>query len=83
VNYYGATENLAHALSQRERECLLWSARGKTYSEIALILGITFASVKTHLDKARYKLNSASLQQATAIAVARGMITGDDLSGRE
>jgi DNA-binding CsgD family transcriptional regulator len=57
----------------------LWTARGKTYAEIGLILGCSFASVKTHLDKCRYKLNSSSLAQATAVAVALGILTGDDL----
>ena len=69
-------------LSPRERECLLWAARGKTYAEIALILGIASASVKTHLDKSRYKLNCVSLSQATAAAVALGIFSNSDLAGR-
>lgn len=75
-------ENLANELSQRECECLLWSARGKTYGEIAIILGISFNSVKTHLDHCRYKLNSANLPQATATAVARGILKPADLDDR-
>jgi LuxR family transcriptional regulator, quorum-sensing system regulator CinR len=66
-------------LSPRERECLMWSARGKTYAEIALILGVSFATVKVYLDAARYKLNCATLQQATAAAVALGILTTEDL----
>ena len=69
-------------LSRRERECLLWSARGKTFAETALILGISFGSVKTHLDRSRFKLNCATLQQATAVAVAQGIFNGDDLGGK-
>jgi LuxR family quorum sensing-dependent transcriptional regulator len=69
-------------LSPRERECLCWAARGKTYSEIGLILGLSFGSIKTHLDHCRYKLNCASLAQATATAVALGVLTRDDLIGR-
>lgn len=69
-------------LSPRERECLVWAARGKTYSEMGLILGLSFGSVKTHLDAGRYKLNSASLAQATATAMALGILTIDDLTGR-
>jgi DNA-binding CsgD family transcriptional regulator len=78
----GATEKLVNELSQRERECLLWVARGKTYMEIGLILGLRFGSVKTHLDHCRYKLNCATLSQATAIAVVHGIFTPDDLKGR-
>jgi DNA-binding CsgD family transcriptional regulator len=71
-----------NVLSRRERECLLWVARGKTYMEIGLILGLKFGSVRSHLDHCRYKLNSASLAQATAVAVVRGLITADDLRER-
>jgi LuxR family transcriptional activator of conjugal transfer of Ti plasmids len=66
-------------LSPRERECLLWIARGKTYAEIGIILGVSFGTVKTHLDNSRHKLNSSSLAQATAVAVALGILTRDDL----
>ena len=69
-------------LSPRERECLLWAARGKTFAEIAAILGLAFGTVKAHLDVARYKLGSASLAQATAAAMARGIFTSDDLADR-
>jgi DNA-binding CsgD family transcriptional regulator len=70
------------ALSPRERECLLWAARGKTYTEIGDILGIKFGTVKTNLDVARYKLSCSTLAQATATAVARGIFTSADLEGR-
>jgi LuxR family transcriptional activator of conjugal transfer of Ti plasmids len=68
-------------LSRREHECLKWAARGKTFSEMGMILGISFGTVKTHLDHARYKLNCATLQQTTAVAVALGILTPDDLRG--
>lgn len=61
----------------------MWIARGKTYFETALITGIKYGTVKTNLDQARYKLNSATVAQATALAVAHGLFTLDDLAGRE
>lgn len=61
-------------LSRREEQCLIWAARGKTYQEIGEILDLTFGSVKTHLDSARRKLNSANLVHAAAVAVATGVI---------
>jgi DNA-binding CsgD family transcriptional regulator len=67
------------ALSRRELECLKWAARGKTYNEIGMILGIAFSTVKSNLDHARYKLNCATLSQATARAVADGILTPIDL----
>jgi DNA-binding CsgD family transcriptional regulator len=75
-------ESFVHGLSWRERECLLWAARGKTYLEMSMILGIAYGTVKTNLDRARYKLNCVTLSQATAIAVVHGIFTPDDLKGR-
>lgn len=69
-------------LSPRQRECLLWAARGKTYTDIGAILGIAYGTVKSHLDIARYKLNCATLAQTTALAVAQGIFTSVDLEGR-
>ena len=57
-------------LSKREEQCLLWAARGKTYQETAEILGISFGSVKTHLDIARHKLHCLNLTHAVAVAIA-------------
>lgn len=62
------------SLSRREEQCLIWAARGKTYQEVAQILGLTFASVKTHLDTARHKLQCINLAHAVAVAVATGVI---------
>jgi|SoimicMinimDraft_17_1059745.scaffolds.fasta_scaffold203579_2 DNA-binding CsgD family transcriptional regulator len=69
-------------LSVRELECLKWAARGKTYREIAMITGISYATVKTYLDNCRYKMNCATLSQATASAVALGFLTSLDLKER-
>ena len=74
------TQSVAtRTLSTRERECLLWAARGKTYSETGLILGVAFGTVKQHLDTARLKLNAMNLVQGVAIAVARGVFDADEL----
>jgi DNA-binding CsgD family transcriptional regulator len=73
---------MVNGLSPRERECLLWIARGKTYAETSMITGLAYGTVKTNLDQARYKLNCATLAQATAVAVAQGIFTPDDLMGR-
>jgi DNA-binding CsgD family transcriptional regulator len=70
---------MRHALSRRQRECLLWIARGKTYDEIAAIEKLSFGSIKSYLDSARYKLNAVNLPQAVAIAVATGVLRYDEL----
>ena len=66
-------------LSNREEQCLLWAARGKTYQEIAEILGLAFGSVKTHLDGARHKLRCVNLTHAAAVAFASGVIPAQAL----
>jgi DNA-binding CsgD family transcriptional regulator len=70
---------MKRALSRRQRECLLWIARGKTYDEIAAIEKISFSSIKNYLDNARHKLNAVNLPQAVAIAVATGVLKRDEL----
>jgi DNA-binding CsgD family transcriptional regulator len=61
-------------LSKREEQCLIWAARGKTYHEIARILNLSFASVKTYLDTARHKLSCINLTHAVAVAIATGVV---------
>ena len=61
-------------LSLREEQCLIWAARGKTYEEIGEITGLSYYSVRSHLDIARHKLHGANLTNAVAIALAQGVI---------
>jgi DNA-binding CsgD family transcriptional regulator len=72
-----------HELSPRQREILLWACRGKTYAEIALITGLSNASIKTYLDTARHKLNVVNLIQACAVAVAEGVFSRDDIMAEQ
>jgi LuxR family transcriptional regulator, quorum-sensing system regulator CinR len=64
-------------LSQREEQCLVWAARGKTQQEIAKILDLTPGSVKTYLDSARRKLECKNLTHAVGVAVAAGIIPAE------
>jgi len=66
-------------LSERELQCLIWSARGKTYKEIADILGVTYSTVKFYLDTARQKLNCNNVTHAVAIAIASGIMPAQAL----
>ncbi|MGO4564768.1 LuxR C-terminal-related transcriptional regulator [Rhizobium sp. 2YAF20] len=61
-------------ITPREREVLCWAAAGKTYWEIAVILGISERTVRFFMSNAREKLNVASNTQAVAEAVWRGLI---------
>lgn len=62
-------------LTDREKQCLLWSAEGKTNWETSHILGVSERTVVFHLQNAVDKLNAVSRQQAVARAVALGLIT--------
>jgi DNA-binding CsgD family transcriptional regulator len=59
-------------LSARELECLRWVADGQADWEIGLILSISAATVKFHVDGARKKLRARNRAQA----VARLMLAG-------
>lgn len=58
-------------LTQRQREVLEWSSAGKTVSEIAMILGLTGATVEKHLRLARRALGA----DTTAHAVLKAHVT--------
>lgn len=64
----------ADALTQRERQCLAWTAQGKTVADIALLVAIAPRTVAFHLQNARRKLGAASIAQCVAIALRRGLL---------
>ncbi len=63
-----------YKLSKREIQCLYWSSRGKTYEDVATIIGISPHTVKLYFTTARHKLNSLTLTQAVAKAISLGII---------
>jgi DNA-binding CsgD family transcriptional regulator len=61
-------------LSEREAASLTWSARGKTSSEIAVILGLTKRTVDFHIENACRKLNVATRIEAAVKATSGRLI---------
>jgi DNA-binding response OmpR family regulator len=61
-------------LRGRELETLTWAARGKTFAEIAEILGLSKRTVEFHLDNARRKLGVPTRTQALIKAAAGHLI---------
>jgi DNA-binding NarL/FixJ family response regulator len=61
-------------LTGREREVLTWVGRGKTSSEIAIILGLRERTVNFHCDQAMKRLDVTNRTQAVAKAIAQGLI---------
>lgn len=66
-------------LSDRQRECLLWSARGKTAAETAIILGISSETVVQHLKLARERYDVHCRQSLVLCALFDGLIGFDDI----
>ncbi len=61
-------------LTNRELECMRWAAEGKTDDEVAIILGISRATVRFHLDQARNRLGAVNKTQAVALLSRWGML---------
>lgn len=61
-------------LTEREKECLLWSAEGKTSWETSQILGISERTVTFHLQNAAEKLKVCNRQQAIARVISHNLI---------
>lgn len=61
-------------LTDRERDCLLWTARGKTAWEVGQILAISEETVLFHLKNVTRKLGVFSKHHAVVKAVIQGHI---------
>ncbi len=64
----------SHQLSARERECLTWTAEGKTSEEIAIILELSVHTVNHYLTSAARKLNAVNRLHAVARAMRLGLL---------
>ena len=61
-------------LTERELDCLNWTAAGKTSAEIADILGLSEHTVNHYLNRAAKKLDTVNRTQAVARALRIGLI---------
>lgn len=61
-------------LTERERECLVWTSAGKTSVEIARILSLSEHTVNHYLNNAARKLDAVNRTQAVAFAIRQGFI---------
>ena len=71
----GGSAPSAATLTEREVECLRWTASGKTSWEISRILSISENTVTFHLRNAIAKMQVSNRPQAVAKAVAQSLIT--------
>jgi LuxR family quorum-sensing system transcriptional regulator CciR len=68
--------------SDRERDCLIWVARGKSDTEIATILGISPETVHQYVKQARANYDAVSRSQLVAHALFSGTISFMDIFKR-
>ncbi len=73
------SEQPVPVLSDRQRECVLWMARGKTAAETAIILGIGVETVIQHLKSARERYQVHCKQSLIVAALFDGMIGFSDI----
>jgi len=62
------------ALTDREIDCLNWTAAGKTSVEIAEILNLSEHTINHYLNRATKKLDTVNRTQAVARALRLGLI---------
>jgi DNA-binding CsgD family transcriptional regulator len=63
------------SLTPRERECLLWTAAGKSAWQTAQILGISYRTVYFHLANVRSKMGVVNVYHAVMKAIMEGIIS--------
>ena len=61
-------------LTKREIECLKWASEGKTYEEIAIILGIRRGTVQSYMEFSRLKLNAVNTTHSVTRALRLRLI---------
>jgi LuxR family quorum sensing-dependent transcriptional regulator len=69
---HGEEPHSRKKLTPRERDVLTWAAAGKSAWETSALLGISEATVITHLDHIRRKLNAANTTHAVVVALQTG-----------
>jgi DNA-binding CsgD family transcriptional regulator len=68
------TVNYRAELTDREIQCLRWSAEGKTYQDISDLMSISTRTVRFFLESARAKLGCLNTTHTVAAAMHKGLI---------
>jgi len=66
-------------LTARQRDCVIWAARGKTDWEISQILGLSKETVRQHLKQARERYGIQKRSQLAVRALYDGIISFGDV----
>lgn len=62
------------SLTRRELQALALKAQGLSYKDIGKEMFISWHTVASHLDAARYKLGARNSVHAACIALSRGLV---------
>jgi DNA-binding CsgD family transcriptional regulator len=68
-------------LSSRERETLIWAARGKTADETGTEMFLAGETVKGYRKRVNAKLSADSTTHALAIAIRDGIVSIEEIFG--
>ena len=74
VQVYVKTSETIGRLSLRESEVLKWTAKGKTASDIGMILSLTTRTVNFHISSAIRKMRASNKTSAVVIAAKSGLL---------
>ena len=74
VNIASVSTYEKNVFTVRENEVLYWSSMGKTYGEIAIIIGITLRTVKFHMGNVVRKLGAVNARQAIRLGIELNLI---------
>lgn len=66
--------NSSEVFSERENEVLYWASMGKSYQEIALLLGVKLTTIKYHVSNAVKKLGVANAKHAIRLGMELQLI---------
>lgn len=73
--YKIAPNNLPYNLTKKEHECLFLLVRGKTASEIALMLNVSKRTIETHIENIKNKFGCTKKSELIEKAIAVGYVT--------
>ncbi|WP_066793596.1 LuxR family transcriptional regulator [Sphingomonas soli] len=82
INQIRLVEADSPTLTERQRDCVLWMARGKSDWEMAQILGLSPETCTQHLNTARERFDVAKRPQLAVRALFDGHISFADVFGR-
>ena len=77
-----ALARIAPRLTDRQRECLIWAAKGEPVWKIGLILGLSPDTVREHLRNARQRYEANGGITLTVRALYDGDISFEDIAKR-